>query len=77
MKLWEESLITLKNSEMKARVIGVQISMEKFSFHFNCLLVEHVLRSPDVSEVEGREMAANEIAELESKMLDGKFEFME
>ena len=77
MKLWEESLITLNNSEMKARMIGVQISMEKFSFHFNCLLVEHVLRSPDVSEVEGREMSANVIAQLESKMLDDKFEFVE
>ena len=69
---------------MKARVIGAQSCMEKFSFHFSCLLGEQVLRqtanlskslqSPDISAVEGQEMAANVLDALKSKRSDDQFE---
>ena len=47
MELWEWSLDVVKDTEMKARTIGVQSVMQQFSFFFGCCLGERVLMQTD------------------------------
>ena len=64
MELWEKTLETSLNTEMKARVLGAQSAMRKFNFLFCCILGKKVLsstdnlsralQSPKISAVDGR-----------------------
>ena len=45
--LWEWSLNNLKDTEMKARVLGVQSYMHTFKFAFGCALAENLLKQTD------------------------------
>lgn len=47
MELWETSLETLKATEVRARVIGMQSCMKTFKFFFCCCLGEAVLCQTD------------------------------
>ena len=47
MELWEWSLEICKDTEMKARIHGVQGMMTTFSFYFGCTLGEFVLKHTD------------------------------
>lgn len=47
MELWEWSLEICKDTEMKARIRGVQGMMTTFSFYFGCTLGEFVLKHTD------------------------------
>lgn len=47
MELWDWSLANLKDTEMKARVRGVQAAMKTFDFFFGCMLGESLLRQTD------------------------------
>ena len=47
MKLWEKTLETSLNTEMKARILGAQSAMRKFNFLFCCILGKKVLSSTD------------------------------
>ena len=43
MNVWEESLFTIKDTEMKGQIIGAQTAMKKFLFLFGCVLGEKIL----------------------------------
>ena len=47
MELWDWSLIVSKDTEMKARIRGVQSMMTTFNFFFGCTLGEQLLRQTD------------------------------
>ena len=47
MALWEWSIKHLKDTEMKARVIGVNTVMSNFSFFYGCALGEFMLQLTD------------------------------
>ena len=47
MKLWDWSLIVSKDTEMKARIRGVQSMMTTFNFYFGFTLGEQLLRQTD------------------------------
>ena len=74
MALWEWSIKHLKDTEMKARVIGVNTAMSNFSFFYECALGESMLRLTDhlgrslqdskPSAAEGQEIAANTVRTL-------------
>jgi hypothetical protein len=67
MELWEWSLDICKETEMKARIRGVQGMMTTFDFYFGCSLGELILRQTDnssralqhssMSAVQGHELA--------------------
>ena len=45
--LWEWSLNNLKDTEMKARILGVKSYMHTFKFSFGCALAEDLLKQTD------------------------------
>ena len=47
LELWTWSLSVLKDTAMKARIIGVSTLMKKFSFYFGCCLGVCLLRQTD------------------------------
>ena len=47
MSLWEWSLQVLKDTDMKARVRGVQAMMPNSSFLFGCSLGKRLLKQTD------------------------------
>ena len=47
MELWEWSIQVLKDTEIKARVIGVQAVMPSFNFLFGCSLGAIILKQAD------------------------------
>ena len=47
MELWDWSLTVLKDTEMKARIRGVQSMMNSFNFYFGCSLGERLLKQTD------------------------------
>ena len=47
LDLWDWSLIVSKDTEMKARIRGVQSMMTTFNFYFGCTLGEQLLRQTD------------------------------
>lgn len=63
----EESLLTIKNTEMKGRIIGAQSVTKTFSFLFGCILGEKILlqtdnlsrtlQSPKLSAVEAHQLS--------------------
>ena len=83
LDLWEWSLSVLKDTEMKARIIGVNSVMKKFSFFFGCCLGECLIRQTDnlsktlqdprLSAAEGQAIAANVIETLRKDRNDARF----
>mgnify|MGYP001793986520 CR=1 FL=1 len=47
MELWEWSFGVCKDTEMKARILGVQAVMTKFDFYFGCSLGIQIRRKTD------------------------------
>ena len=45
--LWEESLDYVKETDMRSRIIGVQMCMRSFDFLFGAMLGELLLRHTD------------------------------
>lgn len=84
LDLWEWSLSVLKDTEMKARIIGVQAVMKTFSFFFGCCLGELLLRQTDnlskalqdprLSAAEGQVLAENVIETIRKDRTDERFE---
>lgn len=74
--LWERALESTSDTEMKARIRGIESQMEKFRFVFGLLLSEMVLRhcdklsqtlqSPNLSSVEGHEIAMLTVKTLQT-----------
>ena len=64
--LWEWSLETTQDSEMKARVRGVSAHMEQFSFFFGLSLGEALLRHSDnlAAALQHHEMSASQAQEI-------------
>ena len=86
MELWEKTLETSRNTEMKARVLGAQSAMRKFNFLFCCILGKKVLsstdnlsralQSPKISAVDGQNLATQVVRILEEERSDIAFENM-
>ena len=84
MELWEKTLETSLNTEMKARVLGAQSAMRKFNFLFCCVLGKKVLsstdnlsravQSPKISFVDGQNLATQVVRILEEERSDIAFE---
>ena len=47
LQLWETALSSTSNTEMKARIQGVESQMESFKFLFGLILSEMILRHTD------------------------------
>ena len=47
LHLWTDSLTSVKNTVMRARIIGVSARMETFDFFFGITLGELILRHSD------------------------------
>ena len=81
--LWERTLSSTSDTEMKARIRGIACQMEKFRFLFGLLVSEMVLRhtdklsqtlqSPDISSVEGHEVAMLTVKTLQTLRSDANF----
>ena len=86
MEMWEKTLETSLNTEMKARVLGAQSAMRKFNFLFCCILgkkvlsstdnLSRVLPSPKISAVDGQNLATQVVRILEDERSDIDFENM-
>ena len=84
METWNESVEVLKDTEMKARVLGVLSQMKRFDYFFGVLLGEVILshsdnlsrtlQKRDISAAEGQEIAELTVKTLESIRSDIKFE---
>ena len=82
LKLWEESLEHVKDTEMKARIQGVAAQIMKFSFFFGISLGLLILRYTDnlsrtmqlaVSAAEGQKVMEMTLATLKSIRNDTSF----
>ena len=47
MELWKWSLTVVKDTEMKARIIGVKSMMKNFDFLFGCAIGKTLLNQTD------------------------------
>ena len=82
--LWEESLEYVKESEMRARILGVSDRMMKFDFFFGAILGETVLshsdnlsrtlQKGDISASEGQGVAEMTVTCLKTLRTDDNFE---
>ena len=83
-ELWEWSLEKLKDTEMKARVLGVKSYMRLFKHFFGCklgvLVLKHTdnlskaLQSPNLTAATAQEMAQNTIKSLQRYRTDQQYE---
>ena len=83
-KLWEEALETTHNTEMKARIQGVDSQMATFGFFFGLVLSEKILRhtdalsrtlqKPELSSAEGQEIARLTVKTLQSIRTESAFD---
>ena len=81
--LWEESLEYVKESEMRARILGVSDRMMKFDFFFGAILGETVLshsdnlsrtlQKGDISASEGQGVAKMTVTCLKTLRTDDNF----
>ena len=81
--LWEESLEYVKESEMRARILGVSDRMMKFDFFFGAILGETVLshsdnlsrtlQKGDISASEGQGVAEMTVTCLKTLLTDDNF----
>lgn len=84
MDLWEWSLSKVKDTEMKARIRGVQAYMPKFEFFFGLSLGEVILRNADnlssalqakdISAAESKSVAVKTVKTLKSMRTDECFD---
>ena len=84
MALWEWSIKYLRDTEMKARVIGVNTVMSNFSLFYGCALGEFMLRltdhlsrslqDPKTSAAKGQEIAADTVRTLLKDMNEDSFD---
>ncbi len=82
--LWERALLSTSDTDMKARIRGIESQMEKFRFLFGLLLSEMILRhtdklsqtlqSPDLSSVEGHEVAMLTVKTLQTLRSDANYD---
>ena len=83
LELWTWSLWVLKDTAMKARIIGVSTVMKKFSFYFGCCLgvcllrqtdnLSKTLQDPRLSAAEGQAVAAKVLETLRKDRNDQRF----
>ena len=83
-KLWEESLEATHDTEIKARIGGVASQMNTFWFFFGLLLSEKIMRHtdalsralqrPQLTSVEGQEIAALTVKTLQSIRTESAFD---
>ena len=84
-QLWQECLEFVKETEMKARIYGVQSQMQQFDFFFGVTLGELILRhtdnlsrtlqKADISAAEGQTIAGLTVKTLQSLRADSNFQF--
>ena len=84
MELWEWSLGVCKDTEMKARILGVQAVMTKFDFYSGCSLGVQVLRQTDnlshtlqqtsLSAAQGNRIAQDMVKTLTKDRSDTSFD---
>lgn len=82
-RLWAEALTATSDTEMKARIQGITSQMDTFKFLFGLLLSEMILRhtdklsktlqNPELSSVEGHEIAMLTMATLQDVRSDRDF----
>ena len=82
--LWEKALISTRDTEIKARIRGVASQMQTFKFFFGLVLSELILRhtdklsqtlqQPELSSVEGHDVAMLTVRTLEQIRTDEDFE---
>ena len=82
--LWETALHATSDSEMKARIHGMDSQMQSFKFLFGLVLSETILRhtdklsqtlqQPQLSSVEGHGVAMLTVKTLESLQTSGNFD---
>ena len=83
MLLWEEAVQATTDTEIKARIRGISSQMENFKFFFGLFLSEMVLRhtdmlsktlqNPELSSVEGHEIAMLTVKTLQSLRSESNF----
>jgi hypothetical protein len=69
MELWDWSLTTVTDTDMKARIRGVQAHMQKFEFFFGLSLAELLLRNADNLS---RTLQSKDLSAAESKSIAHK-----
>jgi hypothetical protein len=69
MELWDWSLTTVTDTDMKARIRGVQAHMQKFEFFFGLSLAELLLRNADNLS---RTLQSKDLSAAESKSIEHK-----
>lgn len=84
MELWDWSLSVLNDTEMKARIRGVQSYMKKFDFLFGCHLgklllsqtdnLSKTIQKPQTSAVEAQSLAKCVLSVLASDRSDERFQ---
>ena len=82
-RLWVEALAATSDTDMKARIQGITSQMDTFRFLFGLLLSELILRhtdklsktmqNPELSSVEGHEIAMLTMATLQDVRSDRDF----
>ena len=83
-ELWDESLDVVKETEMRATIIGVSSCMKTFNFFFGLVLGDLVLRHSDnlsktlqslqISAAEGQKVADMTVTTLQSIRSDANFD---
>ena len=84
MDLWKWSLTVVKDTEMKARIIGIKSMMKKFVFLFGCAIGKTLLnqtdnlsaklQSPKLSALEAQTIAMYTVKALKEDRNDNSFE---
>ena len=73
-EVWMESLEEVTDTEIKARIRGVQSQMSKFDFYYGVVLGElilcHTEQKSDISAAEGQNVAALVVKTLQSLRSD-------
>ena len=83
MELWEESAEVVNDTEMRARILGVQSAMQTFDFFYGATLAYMILRhtdnlsralqKSDISAAEGQDTTTMTVKTLQSLRADDKF----
>ena len=84
--LWEVAVSSVSNTEMKARIQGVQSQMKTFKFLFNLILSELILQhtdklsqtlqQPQLSSVEGHGVAMLTVKTIGHLQMEDNFELL-
>lgn len=84
LETWQESLTVVKDTDMRARILGVSAQMNTFAFLFGAMLGQLLLRHSDnlsrtlqhthISAAEGQRVATMTVKTLEMMRDDASFE---